>query len=309
MRAPIHQELSLFSRRRFLAATSALTAGSFWLPSRIGRAEPPPETRTIRVLHQPATVCLAPQYLAEELLRIEGFSEVKYVEPVQRDYDPVQSVGAGGADISMDGAPSIVPRIDAGLPVVALAGVHAGCYELLGNERVRSIRDLKGKIVAVWAMGATDHVFVSAMAAYVGVDPRREIRWLVAPENTDPMGLFVDGKADAFLGFAPEPQQVRAKRVGHVVLDTAQDRPWSQYFCCMVTANREFLRQNPIATKRALRAILKAADICSNDPERVARFLVAKGYQQSYERRFPTIDGEKLIQKIRYAFTRCDCMK
>jgi len=85
------------------------------------------------------------------------------------------------------------------------------------------------------------------------------------------------------MGFAPEPQQLRAKKIGHVIINTTQDRPWSQYFCCMVTANREFVQKYPVATKRALRAFLKAADICANEPERAAKFVVAKGYEASYD--------------------------
>jgi NitT/TauT family transport system substrate-binding protein len=59
-----------------------------------------------------------------------------------------------------------------------------------------------------------------------------------------------------------------------VVVNSSLDRPWTQYFCCMLAGNREFVRKHPVATKRALRAILKAADVCAREPERAARFLV-----------------------------------
>ncbi len=81
----------------------------------------------------------------------------------------------------------------------------------------------------------------------------------------------------------PDPQELRARRIGHVVVNSAKDRPWSQYVCCIVVGNREFVRKNPVATKRALRAILKAADVCAADPERAARFLVEKGYTPRYD--------------------------
>jgi NitT/TauT family transport system substrate-binding protein len=61
------------------------------------------------------------------------------------------------------------------------------------------------------------------------------------------------------------------------------DRPWSQYFCCIVAGNREFVRKHPVATKRALRAILKTADVCALEPERAARFLVDRGFTQRYD--------------------------
>ena len=48
----------------------------------------------------------------------------------------------------------------------------------------------------------------------------------------------------------------------------ATDRPWSQYLCCMVCGNADYVRDYPIATKRVLRAVLKAADLCATEPER-----------------------------------------
>jgi len=82
-------------------------------------------------------------------------------------------------------APGLMPHLDAGKPIVVLAGVHAGCYELFGNERVHAIRDLKGKTVAVQYLGGGDPVLLSSMLAYVGIDPRREVQW-IAGQNTRP---------------------------------------------------------------------------------------------------------------------------
>jgi NitT/TauT family transport system substrate-binding protein len=78
------------------------------------------------------------------------------------------------------------------------------------------------------------------------------------------------------MGFPPEAQELRAKKIGPVVVNSAVDRPWSQYFCCMVAANRQLVRKYPVATKRAVRAFLKAADVCALEPERIARRLVDK---------------------------------
>jgi NitT/TauT family transport system substrate-binding protein len=267
------------SRRQFLARTSALGAASLLGISRPVFAEPPLDTTKIRLVHQPA-ICLAPQYLAEDLLRSEGFTEVSYVETTT-DF-PTNVLGRGEADLSMDASPTVVYFLDAGRSVVVLGGIHAGCYELYGNARVRAIRDLKGKDIAISGFGGGDHVLLSSMLAYVGIDPRKEVNW-VTGESIVAMELFAQGKADAFMGFAPQPQELRARKVGHLIVDTAQDRPWSQYFCCVVAANREYVARFPVATKRALRAFLKAADICANEPERVARYLVAKGYEPRYE--------------------------
>ena len=147
-------------------------------------------------------------------------------------------------------------------PIVLLAGVHVGCFELVATDQVHAIRDLKGRSVAVSGLGGPDHTFVASMLAHVGVDPRRDVTWVTHPATVS-MKLLAEGKIDAFLGFPPIPQELRAKKVGRVVVNSATDRPWSQYFCCIATGNREFVRKHPVATKRALRAILKSADICA----------------------------------------------
>jgi NitT/TauT family transport system substrate-binding protein len=277
-----------FTRRTFLANASALGAASLFALPRSAAAEPPPETKQIRLVHAPA-ICLAPQYLAEELLHLEGFSEVSYAEMASGTV--MSGIYTGRADLTMDAAPAVVYAMDSRPSLVALAGIHAGCYELIGNERVKAIRDLQGKTVSVYTLGGADHVLLASMLAYVGMDPKRDVNWITGDKSMDAMRLFIEGKADAFMGFAPAPQELRAKKIGHVIVNTTQDRPWSQYFCCMLVANREFVARNPIATKRALRAYLKAADICAQEPERVARFLADKGYEPRYEIGLEVVKG------------------
>jgi len=150
---------------------------------------------------------------------------------------------------------------------------------------VHSVRDLKGKSVGIDVLGAAEHVFLSAMAAQVGLDPRRDINW-VPHGAPDAVALYAEGKIDAFMAFPPTAVELRAKKLGHVVVNSAVDRPWSQYFCCMIIGHRDFVRQNPVATKRAMRAILKTADLCSLAPERQARALVDKGWGKQYEYAF-----------------------
>ena len=107
---------------------------------------------------------------------------------------------------------------------------------------------------------------------------------MVAPP-AESLQLLAEGKIDAFMVAPPEQQELREKKVEHLhtVLNLTLDRPWSQYFCCIVVGNREFVHKHPVATKRALRAILKGADLCGREPERAARLLVDKGYAKNYD--------------------------
>jgi NitT/TauT family transport system substrate-binding protein len=277
-----------WSRREFLSAlTVAGAAGLLGLPTESVAAEPPPETTRLKLDQRPS-ICRAPQYLAEEFLRSEGFTDIQYVR-VKGAKEGEVVLATGEVNINMHFAAPNIIRLDVGDPIVILAGAHVGCFELFGTERVRAIHDLKGKTVAVPdGLGSSQHVFLSSMIAYVGLDPRKDVNWVTHP-FAESMRLLAEGKIDAFLGFPPEPQELRAKKIGRVVVNSMMDRPWSQYFCCMIAGNREFVRKNPIATKRALRAIVKAADLCAREPERVARFLVDKGYTKNYEYALQTL--------------------
>jgi NitT/TauT family transport system substrate-binding protein len=266
------------SRRTFLRGVALVgTVGLQGLCPRSVAAEPPLETKRIRIAQIPA-ICLAPQYVAEQLLRDEGFTDVQYVKVPQAQI--VKSSLAGDVDLSADSASAIIIELDAGAPLVTLAGIHVGCFELVGTDRIHRISDLKDKIVAVADPGRKG--FVASMVIQVGLDPRKDIKW-VEKSGEEAIRLLAEGKIDAYLGFPPEPQEMRAKKIGHVVVNTATDKPWSQYFCCMAFSNREFVRHNPVATKRAIRALLKADRICALEPEMAARTMVNRGFTSSYE--------------------------
>jgi NitT/TauT family transport system substrate-binding protein len=277
-----------FSRRSFLRGlTLAGAAGFLGLHARRVAAEPPPETTTLRLMRLPS-ICEAPVQVAGDLLVGEGFSEVQYVQGAASP-DAYKALAAGDVDMALLFAGGVVTRIDTGAPLVLIGGIHGGCFELFGSARVHSVRDLKGKTVAVPALGSHQHLFVASIAAYVGLDPRTDIHWAIH-RGPEAMQLLAEGKIDGLMGFPPEPQELRAKQIGHVVVDTHTDRPWSQYFCCMVAANRDFVRAHPVASKRALRALLKATDLCALEPTRAAQLVVARGYTPRYDYARQTIE-------------------
>ena len=129
---------------------------------------------------------------------------------------------------------------------------------------------------------------MAIMAAQIGLDPHEDLEWIVPPEGKA-MELFTERKVDAFLGFPPEPQELRARNIGRMILSTTTDKPWSHYFCCMVFGNRDFVHAHPVATKRYLRALLKATDLCATEPERAAQGLVDGGFTPRYDYALQTL--------------------
>ncbi len=271
------RDAARWSRREFLGGlTLAGAAGFFGLHAEQVAAEPPPETTRLRLIKIPST-CVAPQFIGEELLLAEGFTDVQYLE--RAGDPPARLMASGEFDIVVSFLPVQIALIDRGAPVIILAGSHVGCTELVAAHHIRSIRDLKGKTVAVLSKDplSADYAFTAMFVASVGLRPDRDINFVVHPWG-ESIRLLAQGKIDAFTAGPPETLEVRAQKVGHVLVNNAVDRPWSQYLCCMVSGHPDFVRKNPVATKRALRSILKSANMCALEPERVARFMVKKGY-------------------------------
>jgi NitT/TauT family transport system substrate-binding protein len=264
------------SRRRFLTTMSLAGVATLVGAPQPPAAEEAPETTAIR-LAKNAGICVAPQYVAEELLlRAEGFAELRYIDLVT-SAAAVEAVGRGLVDFTGAFVAPLVVAIDSGAPITLLAGLHAGCFKLFGNRSIRTITDLKGKTAGVEALGSLRHLLLSLIAAQAGLDAVEDIRW-VTGNSPRPDELFAAGKIDAFLGLPPEPQEMLARRIGKVVVNSTLDRPWSQYFCCMFAGNKEFVRKHPVATKGVLRAILKAADLCVSEPGRVAQRVIDGAY-------------------------------
>ncbi len=271
------------TRRRFLTMT-ALAGGAGFLPAPIRRAraaERALETTSVRLAKIPV-ICFAPQYVCEALLRAEGFTDVRYVDTTAATL--CEDLGRGRFDFGSHLSIDHIGAIDAGVPITILTGVHAGCYELFAHGEIRGIADLKGKSVGM--LGTP--LLMDTLAAYVGLDPKADLT-VVADPAAKPLELFAEGRLDAYLAFPPQPQELHARKVGHVILRTAVDRPWSQYFCCTLAGNREFVARYPVATKRVVRAFLKAADLCVSAPEQAARLIVDGGFTERYDYALQTL--------------------
>jgi NitT/TauT family transport system substrate-binding protein len=282
------------SRRDFLASASLPAAASMLGAHGSFADEGPPETTTIRFRFEdapPSVVngvadtmsCEAPLYVTENLLRAEGFTDIRYV-PVKGGPFYTEAFQRGEIDFGLAFVPGVMRRLDAGVPIIVVAGIHPGCFDLFVHEHIRTFADLKGKRVGLGAgRGSPPHLYVSIMAAYVGLDPKMDIEWLTTDDVARPMELFTQNQIDGYLAFVPEFPELRSGKNTRVLVDMAMDRPWVHYFCCMLVGNTDFVRRHPIATKRAIRAILKATDLCATDPQHVARRLIEGGFAQHYD--------------------------
>src|SRR5262249_16739854 len=160
--------------------------------------------------------CTAPEYVAKELLHSEGFTELQYIK-----WDPAlgtaAQVASGEVDLSVSFVPTNILHIDAGDPLVILAGNPIGWLELVASSRVKSTGELKGKTVAMG--GADADVFISMFVAHVGLDPHKDINWVTTSSPLEVVRLLTEGKIDAFMTGPPFAQELREKKIGHLLVN------------------------------------------------------------------------------------------
>jgi hypothetical protein len=141
-----------------LAAEGALETTSVRLPTDVG-------------------ICVAPEYVVDDLLRAEGFTDIRHVPFAPGTYTP-EGIAHGVVDFGLNFASLQVAGIDRGIAMKALAGVHVGCFELFVREGIRGVADLPGKNVGIQALGGP--------GAPVPVGDRRQCRR--RPQGTNRMG-------------------------------------------------------------------------------------------------------------------------
>jgi NitT/TauT family transport system substrate-binding protein len=298
------------SRRRFVgqlgiagvAAMGGLVGAGLSGGAKTLAAEPPPEVTTIRFGKDAAT-CIAPQAV-QGLLRAEGFTDIRYVDVTKASMRRAEAAKSGPfadmiahdeIDLGRDFAPSLILGMDAGAPVTLLSGLHLGCFDVWAKSDVHGLLDLKGRTVGFAGPAASvDKIMLRIMLSLVGLDPDREVDWVTSTESGSPMDLFFEGKIDAFLAVPPFRQELIARNIGHAIFSSVTDRPWSQYYCCYLTISTKFVDKYPVATKRVLRAILKATDLCASQPALMAQLLVEQGYTTRFDYAF------KELSELRY---------
>jgi NitT/TauT family transport system substrate-binding protein len=283
----------LLSRRQVLQGAAGLglaaAAGSVLPgcargggPERASQPLPdgPLETTSIRLHNNFPATCIAAEYMAEPFLREEGFTDVQY--PLFAPGAWVESFARGDIDFGLAYAASLITKIEAGAPLVILGGVHVGCWKVVATGGIKSLRDFKGKKVAVTSPTETDGIFMAMTLASVGLDLRKDVQLVNHPPKENAR-ILASGEVDAVVAFPPISKDLQAKGIGTVVLNSMTDPPWSNYFCCVAVANRDWMEKHPVAAKRALRAVLRGADVVVKDPDGTARHMVDRGYTTNFD--------------------------
>jgi NitT/TauT family transport system substrate-binding protein len=225
--------------------------------------------------------CEAPIYTAVE----KGFFKEEGLDPVlvKCDWSNYKDVMAlGGFDITHHLVTYFLKPIEQGLDVKFTGGIHRGCLRVQApsNGKINSVEDLRGKRIGIPGMGTPPFIFANRALIAHGIDPSKEITWIVFPAGD--LGLALQrGQVDAVADSEPIGTLLEQQYKLKTVADGGKDVPYKDEYCCEVIVSGKFLRANPKAAAAATRALLKAAKWVQTNPAAAARLSVEKHYLAS----------------------------
>ena len=232
---------------------------------------PPPETTSIRLA---AGACDSAIFGAERFLREEGFTDVKFT-----DVPTAAAVAAGNADVGNAFPTQFFNSVENGPKVVSLGGLHPGCVEIWAQPGISSVKELKGRSITVTAktLANLQYSTLAMVIRQAGVD-LKDVTFVVQAD-ADLVKLYLDGKNDAVFvaTTAAAALKTNPANKGKLIYSQVMDEPWKSTNCCFIIASEPWYRANPIAAKRAMRAIYRTADALPSDRADAAKLATDKG--------------------------------
>src|SRR5579859_4150582 len=203
--------------------------------------------------------CEPPIFVAYE----KGFftEEGLDVELVKSDWESMRDgLGLGKFQATHHLLMYMMKPIENGLDVKITGGIHTGCLRVQAakNSSIKTIEDLKGKKVGVTVLGSPPHLFATRAMVANGINPEKDVEWVTTPADTFALALD-QGKIDAVASAEPMGSILLARDKVHTVCDQALTPPYGDEYCCVVTLNGKFARENPAAAAKVTRALLKGA--------------------------------------------------
>ncbi len=222
--------------------------------------------------------CEAAMFVAQE----KGFfqEEGLEVEFVRTDWDGLRDgLGLGRFDANYTLIMYLLKPIEQGLDVKITGGIHSGCLRVQScvKNAIKTVEDLRGKRIGIPTMGSPPFLFASRVLAAHGMDPRKDVEWVViAPEVS---ALALDGdKIDAVADSEPIGSILLAQGKVRNVADQAVDPFYRDEYCCAVVVSGALAKRDPQSAAKVTRALLKGARWVDENPTAAARLSVEKKY-------------------------------
>jgi NitT/TauT family transport system substrate-binding protein len=188
-----------------------------------------------------------------EYLKFSGWPEVK------------ESLMTGRIKAAYMLAPLVMDLADKGIPVKIVSLAHrSGAVIMVRTESpIKTMKDLKGKLIAIPSRFAVDYLYVRKLLKKYGMTEKDIDIIEMAPPDM-PAALYAKS-VDAYA--TGEPFGAVAQRAGYAKPLYMTRNDWPNYICCVLTVREELIRENRPLVQQLVNYTLEAGRWLDSSPE------------------------------------------
>lgn len=261
-------------------AVGGMLACVLLAPSQSFAAEAP----SLRVVYNALGGSMAPVWVAQEL-GLFGKHGLQHSLNYLAATTAVQAMVAGSEEIGLVGNQAIDVALEGADTVYVASTVSRFIFQLYGDPSIKSVGDLKGKIVAATQPSASTDYATRMVLRRFGLTPDKDVKILYAGSMPALVSMLKSGNAVAGLMSAPTIFQAQELGLKSILNVTDLNIP---FIFVGVATSRKVLQQKPDAITRFLRAYTESIAIIRRDKETA---LKAMG-------KFLKTDNQKALEGI-----------
>jgi ABC-type nitrate/sulfonate/bicarbonate transport system substrate-binding protein len=157
---------------------------------------------------------------------------------------------------------SVIRSAARNLPVRAIStGIKAPFFSIIGQNKFKQVKDLKGSVVGLTSIGGTNHVSTRITLRQFGLDIDKDVKILAIGEEKLMVDTFKMGRVDSIV-VAP-PFSVQLKREGFPILAQTADHVVIPFAGLGATLDK--IKSNRPQVKRLVKAEIDALRFIQNN--------------------------------------------
>ena len=194
--------------------------------------------------------------------------DLRYIAPATS----TQGLLAKSLDIINPGGEIIEAGLS-GEPVVYIAGIlNRAVMSVYAKPEIRSMADLKGKVLAVTVPGATTDFAARVLLQQVGLIPGKDVKLIFLKGMPEILAGMTQGNADA--GIFTSPTTLKARHAGYKELVNVTEKNIPMIHAAFAST-KDYLKTQPDAVRRFLQGYLEGIKMARTDPE-LAKQIIGK---------------------------------
>ena len=218
---------------------------------------------TLRAVYNALGGVMAPIWVAADagLFIKQGVNvDLKYLAATSA----VQAMVGGGEEVGLVGNQGVDAKLEGAELTYVAGGLPTFVFQLYSRPEIKSLADLKGKVVAVTQPAASTDYATRIVLKRNGLEPDKDVKIMYAQDTTNVLNSLTVGNVAA--GILSAPLSIKAQATGSRMLVNITDLKIPFLFTGMLSSPKVVKEKNEALT-RFLRAYIEAMAVIRKDKE------------------------------------------